>query len=1128
MRDSSARAEIAGPERLRLHDLLLKKKAQNASKGQMIPRRSEPGPCPLSFAQQRLWFLDQLEGGSAFYNIPLAVRLDGPFDIVAFRRALTEVVRRHESLRTTFASADGQPVQIISPRADVPLPLIDLSGLSAGAREAEASRLSGAEALRAFDLTSGPALRATLLRLGAQEHAALLTMHHIVSDAWSKDILVRELSSLYAAYAEGRESPLEELPIQYADYAAWQRGWLRGEALDRQLSYWKAQLAGAPPVLELPTGRPRPHAPSHRGARHSFALSPELSRAVKELSRREGATTFMTLLAAFQLLLARYTGQTDIVVGSPIAERGRLETEGLIGFFVNTLALRTDLSADPSFVELLGRARETCLGAYAHQDVPFEKLVEELQPERSLSHTPLFQVAFVLQTAPRKAADASGLRFISVERRVVQFDLTLSMEERGGRFCGSFEYKTDLFDAATVGRMAEHFLVLLAGAVEDPGRRVSRLTLLAAEERRRLLVEFNDTAREYPRDLCLHELFEEQARRAPDSVALASDEARLTYAELDARANRLARHLRGLGVGPDVRVAVMLERSFELVVSLLAVLKAGGAYVPLDPQYPLQRLAYMLEDSGAAVVLTRSALRDALPVYPAREVCLDLEGEAIANESAETLEAGASAENLAYVMYTSGSTGAPKGVAVTHRNVARLVLSQSYAAFGPLEVFLLLAPACFDASTFELWGALLHGARLAVMPPGAHSLQELGRALARHRVTTLWLTAGLFQQAVEAGVEQLAGVRQLLTGGDVVSPAAAARYLSNCGGRLVNAYGPTETTTFACCQRVERREASAGPVPIGRPISNTRVYVLDANLEPAPVGVPGELYVGGDGLARGYLNRPALTAERFVPDTFSGEAGGRLYRTGDVVKYLADGRVEFIGRRDGQVKVRGFRVEVGEVEAALSAHPRVRECAVAVREGVAGDKRLVAYVVARGELGGGELRRYSAGRMPEHMAPSAYVFLDELPLTENGKVDRKALPEPDASRESAGGEYVAPRTPAEEALCEIWAEVLGLERVGAEDNFFDLGGHSLLATQVVSRIRQECGVEVPLVSIFEMPTVGQLARAVGEARPVAEDGDGITKTEQGSEADLLTKLEGLSEAELDSLLSGMLSGTERK
>ena len=1126
MRDSSAQAESAMPERRKLHELLLKKKAQNASKAQMIPRRAEPGPCPLSFAQQRLWFLDQLEGGSAFYNLPIAVRLDGPFDIVAFRRALTEVVRRHESLRTTFTLREGRPAQIISPPAQVPLPLIDLSGLVPARREAEARRLSAAEVLLPFDLSAGPLLRARLLRLGDGEHVALFTMHHIVSDGWSKDVLIRELSTLYTAFSQGEESPLAELPIQYADYAVWQRDWLRGEALERQLAYWKAQLAGAPPVLELPTDRPRPRVPSHRGARHAFALSPELSRAVRELSRREGATPFMTLLAAFQLLLARYSGQTDIVVGTSIAERGRLETENLIGFFVNTLALRARLSDDPTFAALLGRVRDATLGAFAHQDLPFEKLVEELQPERSLGHAPLFQVAFVLQNAPRKAAEASGLRFMGVERRVVQFDLTLSMEERGGQFWGSFEYKTDLFDAATIGRMAEHFRVLLAGAVEDPGCRVSRLPLLAAEERRRL-AESNDTSREYPRDLCLHELFEEQVRRAPDSVALAFGDARLTYAELDARANQLARHLQRLGVGPDLRVAVMLERSAELVVSLLAVLKAGGAYVPLDPQYPLERHAYMLADSGAAVVLTRSSLLDALPAHPVQEVCLDLDGEAIAGESGESLEAGASPENLAYVMYTSGSTGAPKGVAVTHRNVTRLVLSQSYAAFGPSEVFLLLAPACFDASTFELWGALLHGARLAVMPPGPHSPQELGRALARHRVTTLWLTAGLFHQAVEAGVEQLAGVRQLLVGGDVISPAAAARYLENCGGRLINGYGPTETTTFACCHRVERWEAEAGPVPIGRPISNTRVYVLDANLETAPIGVPGELYIGGDGLARGYLNRPGLTAERFVPDPFSAGPGARLYRTGDVVKYLADGRVEFIGRCDQQVKVRGFRVELGEVEAALFEHPQVGEAAVAVR-GEEADKRLIAYVAARGdgELSGADLRRYLAGRLPEHMAPSVYVFLDELPLTENGKVDRKALPEPDGSREAAGGEYVAPRTPAEQALCAVWAEVLGLERVGVHDNFFELGGHSLLATQLVSRIRQEYGVEVPLVSVFEMPTVGQLARAVDEARPVEEDGEVIRKTEQGSESDLLTELEEFSEAELDSLLSGMLSGTE--
>jgi amino acid adenylation domain-containing protein len=1082
--------------------------AASSSPGE-ITRAPRGGELPLSFAQQRLWFVEQLEPGGAAYNVPAAFSLRGRLSAPALGQALGEVARRHEALRTTFAAEGGRARQVIHERAGVALPTVDLRAVGEAEREGLVRRLAGEEGRRPFDLERGPPLRARLVRVGEEEHVLLFTMHHIVSDGWSMGVLIKEVVALYEAFSRGGQSPLAELKIQYADYAVWQRGWLSGEVLEAQLSYWKGRLAGAPPVLELPTDKRRPPVRSFRGATEYFALPGRLSQDVNALTRREGATLFMTLMAAWQLLLSRYSGQEEVVVGTPIANRHQAESEGLIGFFANNLAVRTRVAEGETFRGLLGQVREAALGAYEHQDVPFEMVVEELQPERSLSHSPVFQVDFTMQNMAMPAIEIAGLTLaqLPVENGTAKFDLMLNITESDGRLRGLVEYSTDLFERESIRRLIEHFELLLEGIVADPVRPLSELTLLTEEERRRVLEEWNATDSEFPRGRCIHQLFEEQAARAPEAVAVTFGERELTYGELNERANRLGNYLRGLGVGPETPVGLCVERSIELVVGMLGILKAGGTYVPLDPKYPMERLAFMLEDSAVLVLLTQEALLDALPANWIQVVCLDTGWEEIGKSSAENPVNHTTAECLAYLMYTSGSTGRPKGAGITHRAVVRLVRQTRYANFGPDEVFLQLAPISFDASTFEVWGSLLNLGRLVLMPPGAPTLEELGAALRRHGVTTLWLTAGFFHLMADEQLESLLGLRQLLAGGDVLSPQLVRRVLDAPGApTLINGYGPTENTTFTCCHPMSPGDSFGASVPVGRPIGNTQVYVLDREMRPVPLGVAGELYAGGDGLARGYHKRPALTAERFVPHPFSAEPGARLYGTRDLVRYLPGGEIEFLGRLDGQVKVRGYRIELGEIESVLAGHGSVREVVVEAREEVKGSKRLVAYVTGApgAEPSADELRRYGRERLPEYMIPSAFVVLERLPLTANGKVDRRALPEPDSLRAELADAYVAPVTPVEEQLSHIWSEVLGVVRVGRHDNFFDLGGHSLLAIQMMARVKEVCGVELPLRSLFESPTVAALARAV-EARPgrtaAAAPGE-ITRAPRGGELPL--------------------------
>ncbi|HLK55511.1 MAG TPA: amino acid adenylation domain-containing protein [Chthonomonadaceae bacterium] len=1056
-----------------------------ASSAPGLVRVSREGRLPLSFAQQRLWFIDQLEPDSSAYHIPLAVRLRGSLDISALEQSLNTLVERHEALRTVFASPEGEPVQVIQEYAPFALPLTDLNSLTAETREAEVRRLVQEEAQRPFDLAAGPLFRAALLQLAEEEHVLLLTLHHIVSDGWSQGVLTRELTALYNAYRSGQPSPLTELSIQYADYAAWQRQWLQAEELQRQVGYWKQHLAGAPALLELPTDRSRPAIQSYRGARLRQEFSPELTSGLKALCQQEGVTLFMTLLAAFQTLLSRYSGQDDIVVGTPIANRTQAEIEGLIGFFVNTLALRTDLSGDPGFVEVLKRVREVCLGGYAHQDLPFEKLVEEIQPQRSMSHSPLFQVLFSLANAPRVGLDLEGLEVgrAGSEGVSAKFDLSLVMWETGGKLGGALEYNTDLFDAERMQRMLGHFQVLLEAIVLNAQQKLSALPLMTAAERHQVLTEWNSTEVAYPRQRCIHELFEAQVERAPEAIAVEFEGASLTYRALNQRANQLAHYLQKLGVGPEMLVGVFMERSLEMVVTLLGILKAGGAYVPLDSNYPQERIAFMLEDSRTPILLTQQHLKARLGDQKARILCVNTEGT-YASESVANPQRAVLADNLAYVIYTSGSTGRPKGVEVSHSNLLNLVHwhVRTYN-LGTADRTTQVARSAFDASVWEIWPSLAVGASLYIANEETTlSSQELLGWLAQHEATVCFLPTPLAEMVLaDPGCVDL-HLRALLTGGDRLHPIAQP----TLPFELINHYGPTESTVVATAGRVALNETEGAP-SIGRPISNTQVYLLDAGMSPVAVGVSGELYIGGESLARGYLNRPELTAERFVPNPFSSVPGARLYRTGDLCRYLRDGNIEFVGRADDQVKIRGFRIELGEIESVLSQHPAIREAAVLAREDTPGGKRLVAYVVSRdGTASVGVLRAHLADKLPGYMVPSMFVYLEALPLSPNGKIDRKALPAPEA--QDVEEAYVAPRTPHEEGLAEIWSEILHLERVGIHDSFFDLGGHSLLATQVILRIRTTFEVELPLRALFETPTVAGLATHIAAASGASGSG----------------------------------------
>jgi amino acid adenylation domain-containing protein len=1063
---------------------------------------------PASAAQEGLWFLHQLEPASPAYNIPMALRLAGRLDREVLEGSLQEIVRRHWTLRTSFAAADGGVVQRVAPFSPFPVPLEDLARLSPAERERELARRMGEEARRPFDLTRAPLFRAGLLRLAPREHVFYLVVHHTVFDGWSMGVLIREFAALYRARAEGQRAFLPELPLQYVDFAEWQRERLKQGDFAEQLAYWRGQLSGRAAPLELPTDKPRPARWSFRGEAASLALPGDLSAALADLSRQAGASLFITLLSGVFALLSRYTGQSDLAIGSPIANRNRSEVEGLIGFFANTLVFRLQAKGGEGFAALLAEVRQVAFAAYAHQDLPFERLVQELRPERDLSRSPLFQVMFTLQNAPLPPIELPGvsLTVLDLDRTTARFDLLFELWETAAGLAGLLEYSTDLFAPPTAARLGRVFQNLLAGAVADPGRPLTELPLLDPGERSQLLAEWNDTARRYPQGLCLHQLFEAQVERSPAAEAVRCAGQSLTYRDLDLASNRLARWLRQNGVGPEAVVGVLLDRSLEMVVALFAVLKAGGAYLPLDPSYPKERLAFFVEDARPALVLTASGLADLAPAA-SRTVLLDaLDGgwqDSAVAASGERLAPAADPDGLAYVIYTSGSTGRPKGAMNAHRGIVnRILWMQEAYGLGLADRVLQKTPASFDVSVWEFFWPLATGACLVMARPEGHrDPAYLIAAIVEEGITTLHFVPSMLRAFLEAeGVERCTSIRRVMASGEELPAEVAARFFARLSGaELHNLYGPTEAavdvTAWACRQGDDAR------VPIGRPIANLRIHLLDPHGHPALLGVPGELRIGGVGVGRGYLGRPELTAERFVPDPWSPEPGGRLYRTGDLARYRLDGAIDFLGRLDHQVKLRGFRIELGEIEHALRSLPGVRDAVVTVRDTVRGkgaEQRLVAYVMADdGTAAVARWREALRERLPDYMVPAAWVALPELPLLANGKVDRKALPEPSGT--TAGGVLVAPRTYLEEIVAGIWAGLLGAEQLGVHENVFDLGAHSLMATQVVSRVNRELGVDVPLRRVFELPTVALFAaeieerykaaeRPVPPIRPVARDG----------------------------------------
>ncbi len=1109
-KDAEHIAELSPTERAALVSRLKQQRAAEREGAQAIPRRGEAAHHPLSFAQQRLWFLEQLEPDGP-YKVPAAFRLRGPLQVAALERSVNEIISRHEVLRTTFAEIEGRPVQIVAPRLTLSIPVEDLSLLPEVERAERVKRTAARLREQPFDFVLGPLVGAALVRLAEEEYHFWLLMHHIVSDGWSIGVLLKELSVAYEAFAAGRRPELPKLPIQYADFALWQRAWLQdetlqGETFARQMKYWKERLANAP-TLELPTDRPRPPVQSYRGASLTHLIDLRLTGRLKALARRERVTPYMFLLAVFKTLLGHYTRQDDIVVGTPVANRNRTELEPLVGFFVNTLVLRTDLSGNPTFRELLGRVRDVTLGAFAHQDVPFEKLVEELQPERDTSRTPLFQVMFSLQNAPLPPLRMGDIEIslLDDETEVSQFDLSFDMTERADGLLCTLEYNTDLFDGATVRRMLKHFTVLLDAAVTDPSANLSALPLLTDEERHQLVFEWNETRRDFPRDHCVHELFEEQAARTPEAVALICGGERLTYAELNARANRLTRHLRACGVEAETRVGILLERSIEMAVALLAILKAGGGYVAFDPSYPAERLRYMLEDSGVTLLLTQQHVM--LNDFQVRPIFLDAERDAIAERDSQNLQSVGDRSNIVYLVYTSGSTGRPKGIVIEHRSLVN-------AAYGFInnhsmiehDRLLQFASLSFDVAAEEFFSAWLSGGCLIMRPEAVMSYADFASLLQREEVTIVNLPASFWLEWLMAmndkDLEIPSTLRRVIVGNEKTLEETLAKWQRTVGQQVewCNAYGPSEATITVSNYEPATSAAREGKsvVPIGRPSLNAELYVLDPTQQLAPMGVAGELYIGGAGLARGYHNQPVQTAERFIPHPYSHNAGERLYRTGDLARYRADGNIEFLGRVDEQVKIRGFRVEVGEVEAVLAQHAGVRESVVVAREDDRGSTRLVAYIVANnGDLQTAELRNYMKQRLAEYMLPSAIVRLEAFPLTPNGKLDRKALPALAGASYEADGPYVAPRSELERLIASVWREALEVERVGVRDNFFNLGGHSLLLIRVNNRLREALGMELPVVELFKYPTVSALAEHLSRshAHPRASARAGRTESE---------------------------------
>jgi non-ribosomal peptide synthetase component F/acyl carrier protein len=1210
-------------EKRALFESLLAAKSRKEATGIPVVSRQERSAFPLSFAQQRLWFLAQLEADSPAYNVPYAVRLHGSLNYSALEQSLNEIVRRHESLRTVFVYADEMPMQIIRESMTIPLPVTDLQDVPTAEHDRRLNELASTEWEQLFDLAQGPLLRVRLVCLTETDHLFIVIMHHIVSDGWSWGVFTRELSAFYNAYTAGDlASPpapstssgrglsevegLPELPIQYVDFAVWQRDYLQGEKLQAQVAYWKEKLANLPPALELPTDRPPAARINDQMGCLRSPLPPSLIAGLQGLAQREGVTLFVVLLSAFQLLLARLSRQTDIAIGTPIAGRTRAEIEDLIGVFLNTLVLRADLSGNPTFREFLQRQREMTLGAYANQEAPFEKLVEELQPQRDVSGTPFFQVLFAFQNASVELPHFTGVisELFVVEKGAGVFDLTVAIEERAHGLDVRADYSEELFDAPTITRFLRQYQTLLEGILAAPETRLAALPLLAEAERQQLLVEWNATEVTYPPAVCIHELFEAQAKRTPTAPALRYEGQTLSYQELNERANQLAQYLRHLGVGPEVRVGICLERSLEMVIGLLGILKAGGAYVPLDPSYPEERLAYMLADARIEVLVTQERWLVAgggsrVTSDQLTTICLDTEWDTItSHQPPATRYQLPTPDSLIYIIYTSGSTGQPKGAMNSHRGLYnRLLWMQDAYHLTEADRVLQKTPFSFDVSGWEFFWPLITGATLVIARPGGHQdSQYLAQLITQEQITTLHFVPSMLQIFLEEpSVAQCHSLQRVICSGEALPVEVVERFYKVMKGQaktpnssqipeaerrgqnptpkgqgprvkgqkdnqqsqrdfqseiinqhsashqppatnnqppaLHNLYGPTEAaidvTYWACVPGAERHS-----IPIGRPIANTQIYILDAQMQPTPIGVPGELYIGGVGLGRGYFQRPELTAEKFVPNPFAGIADEgrktkdessflrpssfvlRLYKTGDLARYLPDGNIEFLGRLDHQVKVRGFRIELGEIEAALARHPAVREVVVVARETARanGDKQLVAYLSlhASQSVTTSELRSFLQKSLPEYMLPGAFVFLEALPLNPNGKVDRRQLPDPGAARPELERPWVAPRTPVEEELAGIWRELLKVERVGVYDNFFELGGHSLLLIQLASRLRSRFQIELPLRLLFDMPTLDELTTVIAANQIKGQDAAEVDQ--------LIAELEQLSPEEVQAML----------
>ena len=1109
------------PEKRKLLELLLKEKNVDLSKTRILPQSRQVNRFPLSFAQQRMWFLDRLEPGNPMYNNPAAVSIKGPVNVEAMRKTLQALGQRHEVLRTVFDDNGGNPLQVLLDNSNLILREVDLSNLAKEEMQEALRRESSKEAQAPFDLKRGPLLRATLITTGEQEYVFLLTMHHIISDAWTLSIFIKEFAELYEGFAQGRPVELAELPIQYIDFACWQRDYLTGEVLDEQLSYWRKILHNADKAIHLPFDHARPGMQTFHGNVAHFKVNAKVKRNLEEFSRKQDVTLFMTCLAAIDLLLFRYSGQEDINVGTPIANRNRSEVEFLLGVFVNTLVMRSHVGDDPTFIQLLQRVKENALGAYAHQDIPFETLMEELKPERDMSRTPYFQVMFVMQNAPAQAVQLKDVRIEPLELHTptAKYDLTIVLEPVADGLAGQIVYNTDLFEKETIDRLIGHLNRILATVSFHPQRHLSDFALMDEEEQRALIAALNNGKSAANKSGALiHELFAASPVQSGNGVRCGS--VRLEHREIERRANQLARHLIESGVGPESIVGIYLNRSVDLIVTMLAVLKAGGVILPLDPDYPVDRIFYMLQDSNALSVITSTTLAPAFADAGVQIIDIIAKAQHIADQPAESVSNRINPENSAYIIYTSGSTGRPKGVVISHAAFAEHCLSmKKQYDLSSEDRILQFASANFDASLEQIFPALLAGAELVMRDKEVWTPQELARVIAKEKLTVVNLPTLYWNQFVQhvarADVE-LSCVRLLIVGGDLMHTDSLKFWQQSSlhSARLLNAYGPTEAVITATLfdSPADEFALEKGAVPIGKPTLGREIYILDPFSTIVPRGVAGELCIGGELLSRGYLHRPELTAEKFTPDPFASKSGRRLYRTGDLARLNSQGYLEFLGRVDNQVKIRGFRIELGEIEAVLKQYDGITDAVVTALDDENGDKRLAAYYVVKGSAPGvSSLRKFLNARLPEYMIPAAFMALDELPLSPGGKVDRKALPVPDQLRPDLGAQYVAPRTKTEVRLAEIMAGVLKVDKVGIYDNFFDLGGHSMLGTQIIAQVQEEFQVELPLRALFENPTVEGMAMAIAEEQALGVDEKDLEN--------MLSELEGMSDEEIEKLLS---------